>query len=206
MKQKRFIITLCIVCLFFAGKIFAVTASLDLSMTGSFDDNTNTITAQVNRTHSGFGLGVLNYTLGLSETLRLSREYSDHGWIANDGDRDTSNPIDMGPTGSAPATFNSITLATSKNPAGTDFFDAFEIVELITIQLTDLTPRWIYFDITSASALTAEGEDMVTEFGGTLNIIPDQTGHTLGIYVTPEPSTMAMLAIGSLALIKRRKK
>ena len=90
---------------------------LDLWATGSFNSGTSTIDVQVHRTNTAFGLGGLSYNLQFSESLNLTREYSDYGWVANDGLFDNSNPID----GASPASFPSIHFETVHSPAGTEF-------------------------------------------------------------------------------------
>lgn len=177
--------------------------ALDLWMAGGFD-GTSTIEVWVSRTNVDFGLGGLSYNLQFSESLNLTREYSFYGWIANDGLFDNSNPGDDS-TGS----FTSIYFDTAHDPAGTEFSAGSGTVESLTIEVTDLTPRWIYFDILSPSASNGSGADLLN-LGGTLDVIPDDTqapesGHTLAVYV-PEPATMLFLSLGGIFVLKKHRK
>jgi hypothetical protein len=177
----------------------AAAPTLDLSMTGGFNPVTSTATAQVNRTNTDFGLGGLSYNLQFSESLNLTREYSDYGWMANDGIFDSSIPTD-GSTGS----FTNIRFDTVHSPAGSEFSPGSGTVESLNITLSNLTPRWIYFDIIAPSASNGSGTDLITGLGGSINIIP-AGAHTLVIYI-PEPTTMLLFSIGGLFALKKHRK
>lgn len=198
-----------IVLLVVPGVLAAQSPSLDLWMDASLGGAT--LEVDLYRQNDGFGLGGLSYDLQFSESLNLSREYSDYGWIASDGVFDISSPVDVGASGSVPGIFGSITFDTVADPCGSEFAAGTSgIVELLNITLDDLTPRWIYFDIVSPSASNGAGDDLVTTLQGTLNVIPDdnpdppEQGHTLAIYV-PEPGTIFLFGLGGLALMRKRK-
>ena len=176
---------------------------LDLWMAGGFD-GTSTILVEVRRSNVDFGLGGLSYNLQFSESLNLTREYSDYGWVANDGIFDNSNPID-GTTGS----FTNIYFDTVHSPAGTEFSAGSGDVESLVIEVTDLTPRWIYFDILSPSASDGSGTDLLN-LGGTIDVWPDditapEPGHARAVYI-PEPATMLFLSLGGIFVLKKHRK
>jgi hypothetical protein len=199
MKRDRvFLMLACFsVCTVWSQQVNAV-PQLGLSMTGSFNSATSTITAQVNRTNTDFGLGGLSYTLSFSESLNLTREYSDYGWITNDGLFDNSNPVD----GSSSASFLNIGFDTIHSPAGSEFSAGSGIVESLTIHISNLTPRWIYFDIISPSASNGAGSDLISNLGGSINI---GQGHELAIQI-PEPVSLALFGLGGLVALRRQKK
>lgn len=155
------------------------------------------------------GLGGLSYTMEFNETLDLVREYSDCGWIANDGLWDSSNPGD-GDSFNGP----SIYFDTVHDPAGTEFpADTSGCVEIITITLSaDPTLRWITFDLINPSASNGQGVDWELPspngLGGIINIggvnIPDASLHTYGVHV-PEPVTLSLLSLGLGFVVRRRK-
>lgn len=204
MKRGRvFSLVLIVIMHMISVRLTNADPALDLWM----DFNSETSTVEVHRTNTEFGLGGLSYDLQFSETLQLTnREYSDYGWIANDGLFDSSNPGD-GSTGS----FTNIYFDTAHSPAGTEFgAGTTGIVESLGINIIDPTPRWIYFDILSPSTSDGAGTDLMN-LGGSLNIIPDdnldapEQGHTLAVYV-PEPTTMLFFGLGGIFALKRRKK
>lgn len=171
---------------------------LDIWMTGNFM-RTSSFEVQVHRTNTEFGLGSLSYDLQFSESLNLIREYSNYEWVANDGLFDNSDPND-GFAGS----FASIRFDTVHDPAGTEFSPGSGYVETFTVELSALTPCWIYFDIYSPAATNGSGVDLITGLGGSLNVIPDNTGHTLGVYI-PEPATLILMGVGTVVLLRKRR-
>lgn len=177
---------------------------LDLSLTGQLDDTT--LTVEVHRTNQQFGLGGLYYELQFSETLDVPREYSDFGWVASDGLWDYSNPLD----GAAPVSLISATFDTVADPPASEFpADTSGTVEVLTFSgLSTTVARWIYLDIMSPSASDGIGRDLVSELGGSINVI-DQQGlpvlHTFGVHVTPEPSTIMLFTLAGLLLLRKRK-
>lgn len=203
------------VCLMASKKANAVPL-LELWMTGELVGTE--LTVEIHRTNTDFGLGGLSYNLQFSESLYLSREYSDYGWVANDGVFDISNPVDIGAGGSASATLNSIRFDTVFNPPGSEFpAGTAGTVESLAITLYDLTPRWIYFDIVTPSASDGLGQNLETTLGGSINVIstiyPDpippsldtpEPGHSLA-YGVPEPTTLMLFGLGGLFLRKKRK-
>ena len=198
-----------VVVFLLSGVLSAQSPSLDLWMDASLSGAT--LEVDVWRENIGFGLGGLSYDLLFSESLDLSREYSDYGWVADDGLFDISSPVDVGASGSIPGIFTSITFDTVADPNGSEFAAGTSgIVELLNITLDDFTPRWIYFDIVSPSASNGAGDDLVTILQGTLNVIaddnpdPPEQGHTLAVYV-PEPGTIFLFGLGGLALMRKRK-
>ena len=203
---KWLIVILCAAVLFIVSTEANADPVLDLWMTGGLVGTE--LTVEIHRTNTEFGLGGLSYNLQFSEPLELSREYSDHDWVANDGLFDTSNPIDIGASGSASATLNSIRFDTVSNPPGSEFPAGIpDTVELLTITLYDLTPRWIYFDIVTPSASDGQGQNLETTLNGSINVIPMPglpDSHTYGAEV-PEPTTLMLFALGSAILLKKRK-
>ena len=153
-----------------------------------------------------FGLGGLHYELQLSEALDLTREYSDFGWVANDGFWDCSNPLD----GAAAVSLIIATFDTVADPPASEFpADTSGTVEVLTFSgLSTTVARWIYLDIMFPSASDGLGQDLVSELGGSINVI-DQQGlpvpHTFGVHVTPEPSTLMLFTLASLLLLRKRK-
>ncbi len=139
------VLSFVIICFMVAEKANA-DPMLDIWMNGELIGSE--LTVEVHRTNTEFGLGGLSYDLQSSESLELSREYSDYGWIADDPIFDISNPVD----GAAPGLFASIRFDTVFDPAGSEFAPGTGIVELLTITLDNFTPRWIYFDLSGPSA------------------------------------------------------
>jgi len=177
---------------------------LDLWMTGELVGAE--LAVEVHRTNTDFGLGGLTYELQFSESLELSREYSDYGWLANDGLFDNSSPLDS----TAPVSLVSATFDTVANPAGTEFpADTSGTVEVLTFTNVALVPaRWLFIDILMPQASDGSGQDLETDLGGSINII-SQNGlpepHTFGVYVVPEPSTLILFGLGSLVLVNRKR-
>lgn len=177
---------------------------LDLWLTGQLDDTT--LTVEVHRANQQFGLGGLHYELQLSETLDLSREYSDFGWVANNGFWDCSNPLD----GAAAVSLISATFDTVADLPASEFpADTSGTVEVLTFSgLSTTVARWIYLDIMFPSASDGVGQDLVSELGGSINVIAQDglpVPHTFGVHVTPEPSTLMLFTLASLLLLRRRK-
>ncbi len=211
------VLSFVITCFMAAQKANAV-ITLDLWITGDYNVATATLeNAEVHRTNTDFGLGGLSYNLQLTESLELSREYSDHDWIADDGIFDASNPVDIN-GGSVLDWFTSIRFDTVHDPVGSEFSSGSSgIVEAFTFSpLDDLTPRWIYFDLVAPSASDGSGQDLVNTLGGSINIIDTivipsgfdppapEPNHTLAVYV-PEPTTLIFFGLGGLFLRKKRK-
>lgn len=216
MKSRKLFMVLLFagVCLMASKKANAVPL-LELWMTGELVGTE--LTVEIHRTNTDFGLGGLSYNLQFSESLELSREYSDYGWIADDGIFDISNPVDID-GGSVPDWFTSIRFDTVRDPAGSEFAAGTSgTVELLTITLDDLTPRWIYFDLSGASASDGQGQHLETTLGGSINVIPTiypnpipssldppEPGHSMA-YGVPEPTTLLLIGVGSLVLLKKRR-
>lgn len=168
---------------------------------------------EVNRTNTGFGLGGLSYNLQFSEALGVTREYSDYGWFANDGVFDISSPLD-----DTSAYLTSARFDTVAYPLDSEFdANTTGIVELFTFDVS-LMERWLYFDLSDASASNGLGDDLESTLGGSVSIIdtvlilppgldptgPAEQGHTLAIFV-PEPATLMFLALGGTVLLKKRR-
>ena len=165
----------------------------------------NSLSVEVHSANTGFGFGGLSYDLQLSEVAELTREYSDYGWVANDGLWDNSNP----PEGSVPAVVGIARFDTVVEPVGTEFPPGSSgIVE--TLNLTGISPtphRWFYIDLVDPQASDGQGRTLVSELGGSINVIEQQglpETHTFGVFI-PEPTAVVLLAIGFLGLRKRRR-
>ncbi|MBN2020329.1 MAG: hypothetical protein JW749_08895 [Sedimentisphaerales bacterium] len=195
MKRGRIFVMTCVVlCAVFTQQVNAV-PHLDLWM--EFDSGSSTV--EVHRTNTDFGLGSLTYDLVFSESLNLTREYSDYGWTANDGLFDSSSPAD-GSSGS----FDNIRFNTVHSPAGSEFSPGSGIVESFEITSSDSTPRWIYFSISSPIATNGNGENLVSGLGGSLSVLPDVGNYTLGVYI-PEPASLTLFALGCFIAIRKKR-
>ena len=199
MKRGRvFPLLVCFVLCVISPRSANAVPQLDLWMTHDFS-GTSPFEIQVHRTNTDFGLGSLTYNLQFSESLNLTREYSDHGWVADtvsiDDVYDNSSPID-GSSGS----FTNIYFDTVHSPAGEEFGVGSGVVEALTIEIIDWTPRWIYLDVVSPAATNGSGVDLITGLGGSLTVSPGsnpyalEQGHTLAIYI-PEPITMVLFGL-----------
>jgi len=177
---------------------------LDLWMTGELIGTQ--LTVEVHRTNTDFGLGGLSYDLQFSESLELTREYSDYGWFANDGVYDSSSPLD----GAAPVSLSSATFDTVADPAGSEFpAGTSGAVEILTFTNVVLSPaRWLFVDILALQASDGSGQNLETDLGGSINVI-SQNGlpepHTFGVYVVPEPSTLLLFGLGGLIFVSRKR-
>ena len=200
MKQGKVVIALiCLnICVMSSQQAIAEPA-LNLSITGSFESSTSTISVQVNRENSEFGLGGLIYNLHFSESLLLSREYSDYGWLASDGIFDGSSPKDTTSGSSSLGSFSDISFETACNPAGSEFAAGTGIVESLNIQLSDLDTRDITFSFGSIQASDGLGNNLVTGLGGSITSTP----FTIQV---PEPMSIALLGLGGLAILRKYRR
>lgn len=210
MNYGKFYVVL-LVGLCFCSVTFANDPNLVLWLAGPNDwtDTQNPILVEVYAKNTDFGLGSLSYELTFTELLELSREYSDYGWVANDGMYDISNPVD----GAAPGPFTTIRFDTVVDPAGSEFPSGTSgIVELLTIYpLADMTTqRCIYIDLLNPSASDGMGYDLETTLGGSINLQLCQNpycpelSHAYAVLI-PEPATVLLFGLGGLALLRRRK-
>jgi len=203
-NSGKYFVPFILVCVFLSAQTLSATPLLELWMTGELVGTE--LNVEVHRTNTDFGLGGLSYNLQFSESLEVSREYSDYGWIASDSLFDSSSPAD----GDAPISVTGAVFDTLVNPVGTEFpADSSNVVELLTFTNISLTSeRWIYIDILTPDASDGSGLSLIVDLGGSINIIA-QNGlpetHTFGIYVVPEPTTFVLFGLGSLILLKRRK-
>ncbi|NLX07083.1 MAG: PEP-CTERM sorting domain-containing protein [Phycisphaerae bacterium] len=207
MKNGQLVV-LCLlagVCVIGSG-VAAAAPELDLWIGGPFTDSSQPavsgtqMTLEVLRSSSNSGLANLTYTFDLSENLQMvNREYSDYGWVANDGLFDNSDPAD----GSLSASFSSLRFDTVASPAGTEFDpNTSGVVEQLTFTVPAVTsPRWIFFDVLGVTATDGNGIDWVTALCGTIEVNPDylfsraEVGtHTFGVFV-PEPATLMILMV-----------
>jgi hypothetical protein len=193
-RWKWFSALLC-VSVFVTPKMVRAVPTLDLWMTGELAGTD--ITIEVHRTNTDFGLAGLSYSLQFSESLWLSREYSNYGWIANDGLFDNSNPLD----GAAAVSLTTATFDTVASPAGAEFAaDTSGIVELLTFSdVTLMQERWIYFDVLTPQASNGAGNDLETTLQGSINVT------SFAVYV-PEPTTLVLIGVGGLTLLRKHRK
>lgn len=202
--RKLFLIVLCQAALWAVPKGAAAELILELWMTVEQQDTDLVI--EVHRANTDFGLGGLSYNLEFSETVETSREYSDYGWVANDGFWDNSNPLD----GAVAVSLDSARFDTVVDPATSEFPESTSgTVEVLTLtNIAPAPPRWIFVDILGPAASDGPGNDLVAELGGTISVIPQQglpEPHTLGIFV-PEPGTLILFGLAGVFLLKRRRK
>jgi len=162
---------------------------LDLSVSApaSAPPDSN-VMIEISRANTERGLGGLAYDVILSQSLHMvAREYSDFGWIANDGFFDNGDPKD---SGAVSADFQAFTFDTvAAGPAGAEFPpDSSGLVERFTIRTPPagtIPPQGltITVDLSDVSASDGAGADWTTSLGGTISVATDSNGHAASLLV-----------------------
>jgi hypothetical protein len=188
---------------------------LNISIDGPDQAQAGTeVSLEVIRDHTEVDLAGIAYDLNIidgstSDPLAVEitdREYSDFGWIANDGLFDVSNPVD---DDNVSVTLSSMRFDTVVDPLGS----AFEAgtsgnVEVFSFIIPEVaSPRWIMLDINFESASNEMGQDWEQDLSGVVNLIPGSTPETSeymhGIWV-PEPNSLMFVLFGLIVTLKRK--
>lgn len=148
------------------------------------------VVIQIMRDNTEQGLGGLAYDLNLDMTLTLvDREYSNFGWLANDGLFDNGAPVD---DNNASGNFSTLRFDTIPAGGGGAEFpaDTIGIVEQLTFRMPPpgvIPPQGltIGIDLANVSASNGAGSDWTTALGGAIVTPVDSNGHGLTITVIP---------------------